>query len=53
MGAGGCPVVIAQWRSLAAQARCPGFDSRQLLAFSLSSIFTSKYSLYSNMRQEF
>ena len=27
---------------LAAQPRCPGFNSRQLLAFSLASIFTSK-----------
>ena len=35
-------------RALAAQARCPGFDSRRLPAFSLSSIFTSKHliSLY-------
>ena len=27
--------------ALAAQARCPGFDSRRLPAFSLSSIFAS------------
>ena len=38
-GVGGCPV--AQWRSLVARARCSGFDSRQLPAFSLSSIFAS------------
>ena len=31
-------------RALAAQARCPGFDSRQLVAFSHSSIFASKTS---------
>ena len=40
VGANGYLVVVAQWQ--AAQARCPGFDSRRLPAFSLSSIFTSK-----------
>ena len=39
MRAGGCPVVVDQWqstgRALAAQARCPGFDSRRLPAFPL------------------
>ena len=40
--AGGCPAVMAQWQSTGgSNQRCPGFDSRQLPAFSLSSIFTS------------
>ena len=30
-------------RALAAQSKCPGFDSRQLPAFPLSSIFTSNF----------
>ena len=37
------PVVVRlSGRALAAQARCPGFYSRRLPAFSLSSIFASK-----------
>ena len=48
--AGGCLVVIElSGRALAAQGRCPGFDSQRLLSFSLSSIFsliTSKFSLF-------
>ena len=40
MGAGGCPAVVAQWRSHGASSRsCPGFDSRQLLAFSENRLF--------------
>ena len=46
----------SRWLSRAAQARCPGFDSQQLPAFSLSPIsfayFVSK-SLDSSVRQEF
>ena len=39
---GGCLAVMAQWQSTGGSSqRCPGFDSRQLLAFSLYSIFTS------------
>ena len=39
---GGCPAVVAQWQSTGGSSqRCPGFDSQQLSAFSLSSIFTS------------
>ena len=39
---GGCPVVVAQWQSTGGSSRrSPGLDSRQLPAFSLSSIFTS------------
>ena len=40
--AGGCPVSRLSSRALAARARCPGFDSRQLLAFSLP-LITSKF----------
>ena len=46
----GCLVVIElSGRALAAQGRCPGFDSQRLPSFSLSSIFfliTSKFSLF-------
>ena len=46
----------SRWLSRAAQARCPGFDSQQLPAFTLSPIsfpyFVSK-SLDSSVRQEF
>ena len=39
---GGCPAVVAQWQSTGGSSqRCPGFDSRRLPAFSLSSIFAS------------
>ena len=42
MRAGGCPAVVAQWQSTGGSSqRCPGFDSRWLPAFSLSSIFAS------------
>ena len=38
----GCPAVVAQWQSTGGSSqRCPGFDSRRLLAFPLSSIFAS------------
>ena len=31
---GGCPVAVAQWQSTGGSSwRCPGFDSRLLLAF--------------------
>ena len=31
---GGCPVAVAQWQSTGGSSqRCPGFDSRRLLAF--------------------
>ena len=38
MRAGGCPVVVAQCMAehMAAQARCPGFDSQRLPAFHFS-----------------
>ena len=48
-GLWGLVVVLLFWlngRALVAQARCPGFDSQWMLAFSLSSIFcliTSKF----------
>ena len=36
---GGRPAVVGQWQSTGGSSqRCPGFDSRQLPAFSLSSI---------------
>ena len=39
---GGCLAVMAQWQSTGSSSqKCPGFDSRQLPAFSLSSIFAS------------
>ena len=39
---GGCLAVVAQCQSTGGSSqRYPGFDSRQLLAFSLSSIFVS------------
>ena len=41
VGTGGCPVVVAQWQSIGCTSLCPGFDSRQLPAFSLSSICAS------------
>ena len=55
MRAGGCPAVVAQWQSTGGSSlRCPEFDSRRLLAFSLSSIFTSQHlnSFISSMRQD-
>ena len=50
-------IVQLSWlngRVLAAQAKCPGFDSRRLPAFSLSSIFASKHlnSLDSNVNSK-
>ena len=37
---GGCPTVVAQWQNTGYSGqRCPGFNSRWLPAFSLSSIF--------------
>ena len=42
-GVGGCLAVMAQWQSTGGSSqRCPGFDSRRLLAFSLSSIYPQK-----------
>ena len=42
--AGGCPAVVAQWQSTGGSSqRCPGFDSRRLPAFSLSSIFALEH----------
>ena len=42
VGTGGCPAVVAKWQSTGGSSqRCPGFDSRRLPAFSLSSIFAS------------
>ena len=39
---GGRLAVVAQWQSTGGSSpRCPGFDSRRLPTFSLSSIFTS------------
>ena len=50
--AGGCPSVVAQWQSTGSSSqRCPGFDSRQLPAFSLSSIFAIN-SFISSVRQD-
>ena len=44
MRAGGCPAVVAQWQSTGGSSQgCPGFDSRRLLGFSLSSIFASEH----------
>ena len=38
----GCLAVMAQWQNTGGSSqRCPGFDSWQLPAFSLSSIFVS------------
>ena len=38
-GVGGCPVSVAQWQSTGgSRQKCPGFNSRRLLTFS---IFTS------------
>ena len=52
-----CPTVVEELSNVGAkwEGRCPGFNSQQLPAFSLASIFASKHlnSLYSNMRQEF
>ena len=50
-----CVVVVAQWQSTGCKSQVQllhGFDSRQLPAFSLSSIFISKHlnSLYFNVR---
>ena len=40
--AGGYLAIVAQWQSTGCSSqRCPGFDSRRLPAFSLSSIFAS------------
>ena len=37
--AGGCLAVVAQWQSTGSSSqRCPGFDSRQLPAFSLGQV---------------
>ena len=36
------PVAVAQWQTTGVSSqRCPGFDFRQLPAYSVSSIFTS------------
>ena len=53
--AGGCPVVVVQCRVLAAQDRCPGFDSCcfQTFHFPLFMPQIHLISLYSNVRQEF
>ena len=52
---GGRPAVVAQWQSTGGSSqRCPGFNSRLLPVFSLSSIFTlwRLNSFISSLRQD-
>ena len=49
MRVGGHLAVMTQWQSTGSSSqRCPGFDSRRLQTFSLSSIFT----FISSVRQD-